>query len=251
MHINEGVLVRYFLITAFFLTLVFADKSVVKTVTINQMLYPDKTFLEVKEIALNEAKKAAAKEIYGELMISETLMIGGKVLDDVVRERSGGLVRIKGEPSFRNGAGFGEIVVTIEAYATDEDMKNRAEQRSAQEFDIDASDEKISKIKRGFYGVWSGFIMRSGGSSSDVVIKITASGEATVNYIASNCGGDLIIQKKEPTQARFRQKLSYGEERCANGLVVELKKVSDTQSLFMLFDEDEREVAKGTLYRDE
>lgn len=241
----------FFTITVLFLAFAFADKSVVKTVTINQMLYPDKTFLEVKEIALDEAKKAAAKEIYGEVLISETIMLGGKILDDVVRERSGGLVRIKGEPRFRNGENFGDIVVTIEAYATDEDLKNRAKPGSAKEFDIDEVDEKITKIKRGFYGVWSGFIMRSGGSSSDVVIKITPSGEATINYIASNCGGELIIQKKEPTQVKFRQKLSYGEDRCADGLIVELKKVSDTQSLFMLFDEDESEVAKGTLYREE
>ena len=139
------------------------------------------------------------------------------------------MVRIKGEPRFRNGDNFGDIVVTIEAYATDEDLKNRAKPDSAKEFDIDEADEKITKIKRGFYGVWSGFIMRSGGSSSDVVIKITPSGEATINYIASNCGGELIIQKKEPTQVKFRQKLSYGEDRCADGLIVELKKVSDTQ----------------------
>ena len=241
----------FFTITVLFLAFAFADKSVVKTVTINQMLYPDKTFLEVKEIALDEAKKAAAKEIYGEVLISETIMLGGKILDDVVRERSGGLVRIKGEPSFRNGENFGDIVVTIEAYATDEDLKNRAKPGSDKEFDIDEADEKITKIKRGFYGIWSGFIMRSGGSSSDVVIKITPSGEATINYIASNCGGELIIQKKEPTQVKFRQKLSYGEDRCTDGLIVELKKVSDTQSLFMLFDEDESEVAKGTLYREE
>ncbi|MGE4397464.1 MAG: hypothetical protein AB7D34_08505 [Sulfurimonas sp.] len=241
----------FFIIAAFFLSLAFADKSVVKSVTINQMLYPDKTFLEVKEIALDEAKKAAAKEIYGEVLISETVMVGGKVLDDVVRERSGGLVRIKGEPKFRNGENFGDIVVSIEAYATDEDLKNRAKYAPVKEFDIDASDEKISEIRRGFYGVWSGFIMRSGGSSSDVVIKITSSGEATINYIASNCGGELIIQKKEPTKVRFKQKLSYGDDRCTDLLIVELKKISDTQSLFMLLDEDDREVAKGTLYREE
>ncbi|MDT8339055.1 MAG: hypothetical protein RQ763_07640, partial [Sulfurimonas sp.] len=136
---------RYFLIIAtFFLALALADKSVVKSVTINQMLYPDKTFLQVKEIALNEAKKAAAKEIYGEVLISETVMIGGKVLDDVVREQAGGLVRIKGEPKFRNGENFGDIVVTVEAYATDEDLKNGAQQSSSQEFDIDAADERIS-----------------------------------------------------------------------------------------------------------
>ncbi|MDT8339547.1 MAG: hypothetical protein RQ763_10120, partial [Sulfurimonas sp.] len=111
---------------------------------------------------------------------------------------------------------------------------------------------RISQIRRGFYGLWSGFIMRNdGGSSSDVLIKITDSGEATIRYIASNCGGELIIQKKSPTKVRFQQKLNYGDDRCADMLFVELKKVNDTQSLYMLLDEDDREVAKGTLYREE
>jgi hypothetical protein len=239
------------MIATFFLALAFADKSVVKTVTLNQMLYPEKTFLEVKEIALEIAKRAAAKEIYGEVLISETVMFNGKVLDDVVREHSGGLVRIKGEPKFRNGENFGDIVVSVEAYATDEDMKNRAASREKEEFDIDGADEKIAQMKRGFYGVWSGFIMKKSGGSSDVLIKITPSGEATINYVASNCGGELIVQKKSPTDVRFKQKLSFGHDRCMEGVFVELKKINDTQSLFVQLDEREREVAKGTLYRDE
>ncbi len=241
----------FFIIAALFLTFVFADKTVVKTVTINQMLYPDKSFAQVKEIALQEAKSAAAKELYGEILISETLMFNGKILDDIVREQSGGTLRIKGEPKFRNGKNFGDIVVTIEAYATDEDLQNMAMQREKEEFSIEDADDKIAQIKQGFYGTWSGFIIKSGGSSSDVVIKITNSGRATINYIASNCGGDLIIQQKSFAMVKFEQKLTYGWGRCTDKLSVVLKKVNDTQLLFMQLDEDGREVAKGTLYREE
>jgi len=241
----------FFIITTFFLASVFAGKTVVKTVTINQMLYPQMTFLQVKEIALEEAKKAAAKEIYGETLISETIMFNGKVLDDVVREQSGGVVRIKGEPKFSNGENFGDIVVSIEAYATDEDLQNRPKIVEDREFSIDDADEKIGRLKRSFYGLWSGFIMRSGGGSSDVIIKITSSGEATINYVASNCGGDLITKEKTPTMVKFQQKLTYGYERCTDRAFVVLKKINDTQSLFTQFDEQEREVAKGTLYREE
>jgi len=244
--------VRYlFIIVTFFFALAFADKTVVKTVTINQMFYPEKSFVQVKEIALQEAKSAAAKEIYGEFLTSETVMFNGKILDDVIREESSGIVRIKGEPKFRNGEKFGDIVVTIEAFATDEDLQNMAMQRESEGFSIDGIDDKIAQIKQGFYGTWKGFIMKSGGSSSDVIVKITNSGKATINYIASNCGGDLIVQQKSSTMIKFRQKLNYGWQRCTNKLFVVLKKVNDTQSLFMQLDEEGIEVAKGTLYREE
>lgn len=248
----------FFILGALFSTLIFADKTVVKTVTINQIYYPDKSFFQVKEIALQEAKDAAAKEIYGEVLISETVMVNGKILDDVVREQSGGTVRIKGEPKFRNGENFGDIVVTIEAYATDEDLQKAAlekvkteAKKEKDESTVNDADKKIEHARRGFYGIWSGFVIKNDGSSSDVVIEITDSGEATINYNFSNCGGDLIVQEKNPTIVRFQEKLTYGEEKCRDGLFVVLKKINSTQSLFMQFDTQEREVAKGTLYREE
>lgn len=241
----------FFVLSALFSTLIFADKAVIKTVTINQMQYPDKSFSQVKQIALQEAKNAAVKEIYGEVLISETVMVNGKVLDDVVREQSGGKVRIKDEPKFKNGENFGDIVVTIEAYATDEDLQNRVTQENNSEFDIDDANEKIKQAKRGFYGVWSGFIINDNGSSGDVMIKITNSGEATINYYLLNCGGELIVQEKTADLVKFKEKLTHGEDRCVNKHSVSLKKISNTQLLFMQFNESNIEVAKGTLYREE
>lgn len=246
---------RYFLtLGIFFLTLSLADKSVVKTVTINQMQYAQKTFLQAKEIALQEAKNAAAKEIYGEVVISETVTANGKILDDVVREQSGGIVRIKGEPKFRNGESFGDIEVTIEAYATDEDLQNRSVLKAnteREESESNGAIKKIEQIKRGFYGIWSGFVMRRSGGSGDIMIKITDSGEATINYDSLHCGGELIIQEKTADLVKFKEKLTYGTDKCVDRHSITLKKLSNTQMLFMQFDKDEREVAKGTLYREE
>lgn len=243
---------RYFLIFGiFFLTLALADKSVVKTVTINQMQYAQKTFLQAKEIALQEAKNAAAKEIYGEVVISETVTANGKILDDVVREQSGGIVRIKGEPKFRNGESFGDIEVTIEAYATDEDLQNRSVLKANTESEESGSNGAIKKIKRGFYGIWSGFVMRGSGGSGDIMIKITDSGEATINYDSLHCGGELIIQEKTADLVKFKEKLTYGADKCVDRHSITLKKLSNTQMLFMQFDKDETEVSKGTLYREE
>lgn len=245
---------RYFLLLGiFFLTSIFADKSVVKTVTINQMQYVNKTFLEVKEIALQEAKNAAAKEIYGEVVISETIMANGKILGDVVRGQSGGIVRIKGEPKFRNGENFGDIVVTVEAYATDEDIKNREmlKQESIDDVADNGASEKIAEVKRGFYGIWSGFVMRGGRGSGDVTIKITDSGEATINYDSLHCGGELIVEEKTADIVRFKERLTYGIQKCVDNLTVSLKKLSNTQLLYTQFNEHDEEVSKGTLYREE
>lgn len=241
--------ISFFLLGIFMSVSLFGDKSVVKSVTLNQMEYPQKSFLEVKEIALQRAKTAAAKEIYGEEFVSQSVMVGGKMVDDVLKKSSGGTIRIKGEPLFKNGENFGDIAVTIEAYATDEDIKAAKEEKSL--FDEAAAQDKIEGIKRGFYGTWSGFIIKSDSSSSDVMIKISDFGEATISYSAANCGGALIVREKKPTTAKFEQKLTYGFERCEDREFVVLKKIDDAQVLYMLFDAEENELAKGTLYRED
>ncbi|MCW8895238.1 MAG: hypothetical protein OQK48_01885 [Sulfurimonas sp.] len=335
----------FLLLITLFLTSSFADKTVIKTITINQLSYPNKTLPELKEIALQKAKLAAAKEMYGEFLISETVMVGGKILDDVVSEKSGGVIHIKGEPNFKNGENFGDLQVTIEAYATDEeiedmtprfiklndfkytnadisprDLKAAAESafiveaispikpsiRSATinqarkvilsvqiinadydeqnasyimsgaveyvpaflrnaEFIVEDKDtkeadngdflnsyqEQIQQVKRGFYGLWSGFIMYSNGASADVNIEITDSGSSTIDYNSLNCGGDLIIQDKTSTLVKFKEKLTYGKDKCEDEHFVSLKKINNTQLLFMQSDEQNREVARGTLYREE
>ena len=114
---------KYLLILCFILgSSLFADKVVSKSVTINQLLYPNKTYVELKEIALQKAKLEAAKEIFGEFLLSETVMLNGQIINDIVKEKSGGVIHIKGEPLYENTKQTGELKVSITAYATDEEL---------------------------------------------------------------------------------------------------------------------------------
>jgi hypothetical protein len=322
-----------------------ASKTVIKTVTLNQMLYSDKTFIEVKEIALKKAKQAAAREIYGEFLFSETVMVNGKILDDIAKEKTGGTIHIKGEPKFSNGENFGDFKVTIEAYATDDDIKNMSPQyivlknftysnpnipikdlklaaedafiieaiaskkpsaRKASiqevrklalsiditksyynpkkleytisgqveyipeflyhaqivqpnsisryaknEIIIHSSREKIKLAKHGFYGLWNGFVMNSNGSSMDLDIEILDSGLTSISYNSLKCGGDLIIYKKTTKFVIFKEKITYGKNICKKINTIKLKKINDEQLLFIQFDEDGDEIAKGSLYRND
>lgn len=262
----------FLLLITIFLSSSFADKTIIKTITINQMSYPEKTLSQIKEIALQKVKLAAAKEMYGEFLLSETLMVSGKILDDVVSEKSGGIIHIKGEPKFKNGENFADLEVTIEAYATDDEIRDMTSQfiklNSSKYTNTDISSQKdkdedsdrdflnsyqeqIQETQRGFYGLWSGFIIRSNGGSGDVNIEITDSGLSRVNYNSLKCGGELIIQEKTADLVKFKEKLTYGEDKCIDKHFISLKKINSIQLLYMQFDEHDKEVARGTLYREE
>ncbi len=332
------------LATLLLMTPLLADKTVIKTATVNRMLHADKSIDELKELAVQKAKYDAAKEIFGELLLSETVMANGKIIDELVREKSGGVVHIRGEPQFANGKNLGDIQVTIEAYATDADIKDTTPQpivlnnftytnadipikklkamaedayimealatkkpsirysspaaarRQAvsieltqMDFDIDTftytmsgkieyipaflrhSDVikgdtladrfnkgteaspivKTPKKKKGFYGTWSGYIMRSNGSSTSVEIEITGSGQSTVAYPSLFCGGDLLVQSKKTRRAEFKEILTYGQENCTDKLQIVLRKIDDDQLEYREYDAAQKENGKGTLYREE
>lgn len=124
---------KHVLILTTILLSLFADKSVTKSYTINQMMYPDKSLVELKAIALQKAKEEAAKEIFGEFMVSETIMENGRVVGDKVVAKSGGNIHVEGEPSYSNGANFGELTVSIEAYANEEDIADMTPQEASLE----------------------------------------------------------------------------------------------------------------------
>ncbi len=335
----------FILVTTFLLmTPLLAEKTVIKTATVNQMLHADKSIDELKELAIQKAKYEAAKEIFGELLLSETVMANGKIIDEIVRESSGGVVHIRGEPQFANGKNLGDIQVTIEAYATDADIRDTTPQsiilnnftytndevpikklkalaedayiraalatkkpsiRSASpeamrrqavsidltqmDFDIDtftytmsgqieyipaflrhfhmiksntlddqvdkdtesSSVIKIPKKKKGFYGMWSGYIMRFDGSSVSVEIEITGTGQSTIAYPSLFCGGDLLVQTKKTRRAEFIETLTYGQDNCTDKLRIVLRKIDDDQVEYREYDSAQKERGKGSLYREE
>ncbi len=318
----------------------YGDKTVIKTVTVNQMLHADKSIEEVKELAIKKAKFEAAKEIFGEILLSETVMENGQIINEFVREKSGGVIHVKGEPRFQNGQNMGDIQVTIEAYATDADIKDTTPQSiilndfkysnsdvpikklkalaedayiiealsikkpsikdatpaqarkfavsiniSKMDFDMETFTYTISgeikyipaflrhsdiiegnsitnindktyikpkpKKREGFYGVWSGFIMRTDGSSTQVEIKITKSGQSKITFPMLSCGGDLLVQQKDLRYVEFKELLNYGQDECLDKLKIVLIKVDDNQLKYKEFSQEGEKIAKGVLYRDE
>lgn len=77
----------------------------------------------LKKKLLAGAKRDAVSEIFGELITSFTKIDSGLLTEDKLKLASSGFIRIKGNPKFRNGTNFGELCVSIEAYATDDDRK--------------------------------------------------------------------------------------------------------------------------------
>ena len=112
------------LISLFFiLTLtLFARVSVEETATIEKDNYPDKSTNQLKEIVLQKAKLAASKEIFGEFLSSETVVENGQVVDDIVRQRYGGVIHLDGVPQFNETQNT--MSVSIVAYASDKDIKD-------------------------------------------------------------------------------------------------------------------------------
>ncbi len=320
-------------------TSLLAEKSVTKTVTINRLLYPDKSVEELKQIALDKAKYAAAKEIFGEVLLSETVMANGKIVDEFVRERSGGVIHVRGNPKFSNGKNLGDIQCTIEAYATDEDiaattpqtitlndfkytdpdvplkqLKAMAEDAfivealskvkpslryegpakarklatgvdiEKMDFDVDTSTFTISgsvkyipaflehsdvietteitdrfkpkppvqkKRRRGFYGKWSGYIMRPDGGSSEISITIEDNGQVSIDFPLEACGGDLIVQEKSARRAEFVLGLTYGADVCEDRLDIVLQKRSEDELFYRAKSEDGTPSGEGSLFREE
>ena len=106
-----------------------AQKSVTKTSFINQGNYANKSMDEIKTILLQKVKIDAASEIFGDFIKQETDIENGKMIRNLIISEKNGLVHIKGEPKYANGKNFGDIQVTINAYATDEDLKNMSIQK--------------------------------------------------------------------------------------------------------------------------
>jgi len=76
---------------------------------------------DLREKLLFKAKQMAANELYGELISSNITINNGIISKDEAISNTLGLIRIRGNPIFRNGMNLYEVCVTITAYITDKD----------------------------------------------------------------------------------------------------------------------------------
>ena len=107
----------------------YAQKSVTKTSFINQGNYANKSMKEIKTILLEKAMIDAGSEIFGDFIKSETDIENGKMIRNLIISKKNGIVHVEGKPIYANGKNFGDIQVTITAYATDEDIKSMSIQK--------------------------------------------------------------------------------------------------------------------------
>ena len=239
------------LITLFSINL-FGNTVVTQKAVINQNFYPNKTFLEIKELLLKKAKHKAIAKIYGEYIISNSNFSDGKVTSDSVNDVSSGVIHLQGEPIYSNGTNFGEVQITIIAYATSDEIQNSINIRNSTGVDKTPIESKKSKTTRqGFYGKWSGYIMSNLSGTTKVIITISSTGQSKMLFPTLRCESDLVIKSKDISYVSFKQILNYGSPRCVNGTKVLLEKIDDNKINVEQISQDGEEISHGTLYYEE
>jgi hypothetical protein len=76
---------------------------------------------DLKDELLTAAKQEAVQELFGEEIASLTEVENFALTEEQIRTNALTILRIQGEPVYSNGQNFGEVCVTIDAYATEED----------------------------------------------------------------------------------------------------------------------------------
>jgi len=105
-----------------------ANNVVTKTAFVNASDTKGKSLVEVREMLLVRAKRAAASEIFGDYINSSTVINSGHLVSDEINSIVNGVIHIKGDPQYSNGKNFGDMQVRATMYATDQEMRE-AKQR--------------------------------------------------------------------------------------------------------------------------
>ena len=101
---------------------ILAQETIQKTYCMSAIGYTS-TIDDLKRELLNNAKREAVSELFGELIKSFTKIENFKLTKDKMMAASAGFVRIKGDPTYSQGKNLGELCVKIDAYAKDEDFE--------------------------------------------------------------------------------------------------------------------------------
>ena len=99
-----------------------ANTVVTKTAFINASDAKGKSLVEVREMLLIRAKRAAASEIFGDYINSSTVINSGRLVSDEINSIVNGVIHIKGDPQYSNGKNFGDMQVKAMMYATEQEM---------------------------------------------------------------------------------------------------------------------------------
>jgi hypothetical protein len=204
----------------------------------------------LKKIALKQVKLQAVKKIYGEYIFSNTDIEDGRVQTNSVQNIVSGVINLKGEPQFENNDANNSLKITIDAYATDLQMKDYKDNILKLSL-LEAKKEKKKHESEDFYGRWSGYIMSNAHGTTKATILITSSGQSKISFPTLRCGGDLVVKFKDIGYVTFKEFLNYGFDRCDDKDKVVLVKENNNKLQYEEYSQDNEKVAHGTLYREE
>jgi len=117
--------VKLLIILSLFISIITANEKyeTSKTSCLQQSNYPGKTLEEIKGILILQSKRESIEELYGSMILSKTAVENGKLVNDEIKQKAIGAVRVKGNPKFYNGKNLGEICSDINAYITKKDLE--------------------------------------------------------------------------------------------------------------------------------
>jgi hypothetical protein len=101
---------------------------------------------------------------------------------------------------------------------------------------------------RWFDGTWEGTGYQSD-SKTSWTIRFTAQADSyEIEYPSLSCGGRWYLLSKDASQARFREKITYGRDTCADNGIALLERKSPSQLGFRWsYNESSPVVAAGNL----
>ena|GEM_PF-5978177 len=142
----KKLVMSLFVLSLSFTSIAFAQETIQKTCCMSAIGYKS-TIDDLKKELLNNAKRDAVSELFGELIKSFTKVENFRLTEDKIRAASAGFVRIKGNPTYYQGKNLGELCVKIEAYAKDEDFERFKPKILTKKSCIAEGDVKTIKIR--------------------------------------------------------------------------------------------------------
>lgn len=114
--------ILFLLISLFSASLALAEVSVTKTAKITLFGQNFETADQARAVLLSMAKESAVQEIFGEFIRSMSKVENFSLTSNEIESTSVGFIRVRGNPRYYAGEGFGEVCVSIDAYVRGEDL---------------------------------------------------------------------------------------------------------------------------------
>jgi len=99
-------------------------------------------------------------------------------------------------------------------------------------------------------GTWAGTGYQIDDNSTWTMRLTAHSGKFSIAYPSLNCGGEWVLQHHYGNKAVFRERLSYGQDKCTDDSTVVIERLSNKQLVVLFTNPGDSEVnSSGILNR--